>query len=268
MSQEPQNQTHYDQSALHGGAGNQIAPRRNPMPRRYHDDYEQDNYYPRRRFRLPAALNTFLSIGFAATVFFGMEAIAPDRIKPSTLVGTYDGRVEAAVVSAVKASELRQQAVIEDYMAQLRVYADQNNENYKTLLKTYADNYSALYERGKIVAEAAMRMQTAYQQQRMELSTRFNSADIGVSQIATIIGRGMNIFEAGSGDAALDYAKNIQTEVIGEFTEDAKGGSATSIVDWDVSVPPPETIFERLESVRPMALPAPPRFYSTLDQNK
>lgn len=265
MSESIKTQTFYDQTALHGGADNQITVRCNNVPRRFDDEYDPSDYRPKRRFHIPAVVNSGLSILFAGALFFGMEAVAPERLRPSTLVGTYEGRVESAVASAVKASELRQQAVIEDYMAQLRVYAEQNNEHYKAIMLTYADNYRAVYDRGKIVAQAAVQMQTEYQRQRMALSTQFNSADIGVSQMATIIGRGMNLFEAGAGDAALNYANNIKTEVIGEFTEDAKSGSATSIVDWDVSVPPPDTILERMESLKPMPLPVPPRFQSSLE---
>ena len=265
MSGDSQTETYYDQSALHGSADNQIVVRQPQMPRRYDDEYDRSHYRPKRRFRIPAIFNSALSIMLAGAIFFGAEALAPERLRPSTLVGTFEGRVEGAVASAVKASELRQQAALEDYMAQLRVYAEQNNEHYKAIMLTYADNYRAVYDRGKIVAQAAVQMQTEYQRQRMSLSTQFNSADIGVSQMATIIGRGMNLFEAGAGDEALNYANNIKTEVIGEFTDDAKSGSATSIVDWDVSVPPPDTILERMESLKPVPLPIPPRFQSSLE---
>lgn len=265
MSGENKNQTYYDQAALHGSAANQVAVRHGNVPRHFDDEYERSYYRPKRRFHIPAIVNSGLSILFAGILFFGAEALAPERLRPSTLVGTYEGRVEGAVASAVKASELRQQAALEDYLAQLRVYVEQNNEQYKNIMLVYADNYRAVYERGKIVAQAAVQMQTEYQRQRMALSTQFNSADIGISQIATIIGRGMNLYEDGAGDNALNYAKNIKTEVVGELTEDAKSGSATSVVDWDTSVPSPDQMIERLESFKPMPIPAPPRFQSSLD---
>ncbi len=124
MSGDNQNQTYYDQSALQGSADNQIVVRQPQMPRRYDDEYDRSHYRPKRQFRIPAIVNSALSIMLAGAVFFGMEAVAPERLRPSTLVGTFEGRVEGAVASAVKASELRQQAAFEDYMAQLRVYAD------------------------------------------------------------------------------------------------------------------------------------------------
>jgi len=115
------------------------------------------------RFQIPSILKTASVFVLGALALASAEKYAPDTWRPSTIIGTYDARI----TSAVKAAELNQQARFEAWAAQVKVASDQNAEAYRAAMNASVANYQAGYDRAKIYAEAATRMQGQYAQMRI-----------------------------------------------------------------------------------------------------
>ncbi|MPT47983.1 MAG: hypothetical protein E2598_06125 [Sphingobium sp.] len=79
---------------------------------------------PRRGFAIPSIVKTSAAFLMAGGVFFAAEAYAPPQYRPSTIMGTYDARVTAAV----KASELQQQVNIELWSASAKIAIAQHEQ--------------------------------------------------------------------------------------------------------------------------------------------
>lgn len=211
--------------------------------------------YPyRERFRLPAIVNTALTLVVAGAVFFGAERFAPEAYKPSTLVGGY----EAGVETQIKAAELNEQARFAAYEAELRLAVEMQAKQNELVLQGVLQNYQALYERGRMMAEAAMRIQTQYISTRMSQQSEIQSADMGIISMSTLIGRALNLVEPGAGDQALAYAGTLSEGVIEGMADATREGAKVDLTDWNVGVIPPEAIKAELARVVPPRLPTPP----------
>ncbi len=153
---------------------------------------------PRRRFQIPSILKTAFIFLLGALALAGAEKYAPDEWRPSTIVGTYDARI----TSAVKAAELNQQARFDAWAAEARIATDQNAESYRAMMNAMIANYQASYDRGRIYAEAATRMQGQYAAMRMNQVNAQSGSETGIINLVRMIGHGANALEAGSGNGA------------------------------------------------------------------
>ena len=124
------------------------------MPQDQRGSYQQPRYgYPpyKEPFRLPAVVNTILSIGFAAVIFFGAQRFAQHDFRPSTMIGGF----EAEVSEQLKAAELNQQAKMANYEAEVKVAVETQAKQNEMMLQAILQHYVALYDRAKTMTEAA-----------------------------------------------------------------------------------------------------------------
>jgi hypothetical protein len=219
--------------------------------------YRNHAYYPepyRRSFRLPAILNTGLTIVFAAACFFGMERFAPHDLKPSTLVGGFESSVGAQMAAA----ELEQKARFAAYEGEMKLAVETQAKQNEMLLQSILQHYQAVYDRAKMMTEAANTYQGKYLDARIRQVDAVQSTDTAVVSIARLAGRGLNLLEPGSGDEALEYADNITEVLEAGLTEAAQQGVQIDLSDWDYGIPPPSEIKAQLASVPKVKLPKPP----------
>lgn len=242
------------------------------------DDFDQDRdaglyrphaYYPepyRRSFRLPAILNTALTIVFAAACFFGMERFAPHDLKPSTLVGGF----ESSVGAQLKAAELNEQARFTAYEGEMKLAVETQAKQNEMLLQSILQHYQAVYDRAKMMTEAANTYQGKYLDARIRQVDAIQSTDTAVVSIARLAGRGLNLLEPGSGDEALEYADNITEGLEAGLTKAAQEGVRVDMTGWNYGIAAPTEIQAMMASVKPTQLPKPPnlaRHYQSTPQS-
>jgi len=235
-----------------GGARQAGSPENLPVEsrRRYVETFDE----PRRRFQIPSILKTASVFVLGALALASAERYAPDTWRPSTIIGTYDARI----ASAVKAAELNQQARFDAWAAQVKVASDQNAEAYRAAMNASVANYQATYDRAKIYAEAATRMQGQYAQMRMNQVNAQTGAETGIINMVKMIGYGMNALEAGSGDQALAYTEEMSRDVSNRMTQAAMEGARIDVTGWDTNLPSPETVRAELRRYQPVPIPPPP----------
>jgi hypothetical protein len=209
---------------------------------------------PRRRF-VPSILKTGASFLLAAGLFFGAEAFAPPAMRPSSLMGTYEARVQ----SAVKAAELTQQARYEDWAAEVRVRVAQQSEQFRAVNQGVIARYQATFDRGRMLAEATARIQSQYVGARMAQAQAMQGSDLAVVNMARLFGRIANLVDSGSGDPAMAYAGNLGNELSRELTQAATQGVTISVEGWDTGLASVEELRRDIEAVRPITIPPPPR---------
>ena len=208
----------------------------------------------RRRFEIPSILKTGIAFVFATGVFFSCEAYAPPEFRPSTIMGTYDSRVTAAV----KASELQQQAKFESWSANVKLAVSQHEQEYKAATDGVLGNFSAAYERNKVVKSALMQMQNGYVQQVMGQVVARQQTDNSVINLARLWGRFSNAIDEGSGNSSLAYANNVGSELSDELLRATRAGVQVDLNDEDDPLPTPAEVRTELAKIKPLQLPPPP----------
>jgi hypothetical protein len=201
------------------------------------------NDEPLRRFQIPSILKTAFVFLLGALALAGAEKYAPDTWRPSTIVGTYDARI----TSAVKAAELNQQARFDVWAAEVRIATEQNAEAYRAAMNASVANYQAVYDRTRIYAEAATRMQGQYAQMRMNQVNAQSGSENGIINLVRLFGYGANALEAGSGDDALAYSEAMSRNLSDRMTQ-----------GWDTNLPSPESVRAELSRYQPVRIPPPP----------
>jgi hypothetical protein len=219
----------------------------------YAPPYGQPPY--KQPFRLPAIINTGLTMAFAAALFFGAERYAPHDLKPSTMVGGF----EASVGAQMKAAELNEQARFAEYEAQVKLAVETQAKQNEMLLQAILQNYQAVYDRARLMTEAANNYQGKYLEARIAQTNAVQSSDTSIVTMSTLIGRGLNLIEPGSGDAALEYADNLTEGLEAGLTQAAQEGVRVDLTDWYYGLPSPDQVKAQLASVPAVKIPKPPK---------
>jgi hypothetical protein len=209
---------------------------------------------PKRGFRIPSILKTASVFALGALALAGAEKYAPDDWRPSTIVGTYDARI----TSAVKAAELNQQARLDAWAAEARIATEQNAESYRATMNAIIANYQASYDRGRVYAEAATRIQGQYATMRMSQVNAQSGSETGIINLVRMIGHGANALENGSGNDALAYSDAMSRDLSNRMTQAAMEGSRIDVTGWDTGLPSPESVRAELGRFRPVPIPPPP----------
>ena len=209
---------------------------------------------PKRRFVIPSILKTTATFGVAAGLFFAAEAYAPPEYRPSTSFGTYEARVAAAV----KASELQQQLKLEAWSANVKLAVAQHEQQYRSINDGVLNNFTAAYDRNKVMQSAIMQMQNGYVQQVMGQVIVRQQTDNSIINLARFWGRIANGLEEGAGDSALQYADNLGSELSSELLRATRAGVQVNLTDEDNPLPTPAEVRAELAKVKPLELPPPP----------
>lgn len=211
---------------------------------------------PRRGFAVPSIVKTTAAFLIAGGLFFAAEAYAPPQYRPSTTTGTYDARVAAAV----KASELQQQSKLELWATTAKLAIAQHEQQYKAATDGVLGNFSAAYEKNKIMTSAITQMQHSYLQQAMGQVIAQQQTDNSVVNLTRLWGRVANAFEEGAGDPALNYAENLGTELSNELLAATRAGVQVDLTDTENPLPTPEEVRAELAKIKPLELPPLPKF--------
>lgn len=206
------------------------------------------------RFRVPSIIKTAAVFMTGAAMLFTWETYAPEGYRISTFMGTYDARIAAAV----KAAELQQQSRYEVWAADVKLAADQQSEQYKAVTQGVLQNYSATYDRGKILTQAAVELQGRYASTLMSQKTQEQGMDLGIINLMRGWGRFANGLENGAGNNALEYADNLSRTLQGEITDAARQGAGTPVVAWDTGIASPSDVAATLATIKPLRIPPPP----------
>ena len=201
---------------------------------------------------VPSIFKTGVTFLVAGTLFFGSEIILPENFKPSTLVGTYDARVNAAV----KVAELQQQAEYEGWAVRYKTTYDQNLEQYKAATQGVLRNYDASYQLNYTVMTGYIQLHQQYKGVLYSYTQQTQSADMGLSNMSTGWGRILNLLEPGAGDSALNYADNLKSGMKSELREAAADDFPLELKDWQSKLASPAEVRASLENI-PL-LPPPP----------
>ncbi|OYU75725.1 MAG: hypothetical protein CFE32_13165, partial [Alphaproteobacteria bacterium PA3] len=228
-----------------GAAQINRVPQQQPTRAMPQDAYGGQHYAPpygyppyKQPFRMPAIINMGLTIIVAAALFFGAQQYAPHDLKPSTMVGGF----EAEVGAQMKAAELNEQARFAAYEAEVKLAVDTQAKQNELMQQAILQNYQAVYDRAKIMTEAANNFQGKYLDARIAQQTAVQSADTGIVSISKLIGRGLNLWEPGSGEAALDYAENLPEGLETGLPQAAQEGVRVDLTDWYYGLPSPDQV--------------------------
>jgi hypothetical protein len=211
---------------------------------------------PRRGWTIPSVIKTAFSFLLMGLLFFAAEAYAPAQYRPSTIMGTYDARVAAAV----KASELEQQAQLELWSAEAKLAVAQHEQQYRAATDGVLTNFTAAYEQNRVVKSAMMQMQHSYVQQAMGQVIARQGTDNTVINLTRLWGRFANGLERGSGDAALQYADDLGSELANELLVATRAGVQVDLSEDENPLPTPDEVRAELARIRPFELPPMPRF--------
>lgn len=189
-----------------------------------------------------------------AAAFYSAEMFAPLEYRPSTFTGTYSGRYAAEI----KAHELETQAEFEDWAAEVRVSAEQQQEQYRATAQSMLQNYQATYDRTKIFADATARLQQAYVQQSMDVARSQQSMDVTVVNFARLFGRLAGLADPELGQSAIDYADSIGGQLQDELDRSVIEGVTVDVAGWDIDLASPQDVQSAFENIAPITFPDPP----------
>lgn len=189
-----------------------------------------------------------------AAIFYAAEMFAPLEYRPSTFTGTYSGRYAAEI----RAHELETQAEFEDWAAEVRVSAEQQQEQYRVVAQSVLQNYQATYDRTKIFADATARLQQAYVQQSMDVARSQQSMDVTVVNFARLFGRLAGLADPELGQSAIDYADDIGSQLQDELDRSVTEGVTVDVEGWDIDLAPPTEVQSAFENIAPITFPDPP----------
>jgi hypothetical protein len=210
----------------------------------------------RRRRRIPSSVQTAITVVICGGVFFAAVRFAPEGWRPQDFTGEYIGDV----AGEVKANEAAIQAQLDAYTNEVRAAVEQQNIRYNRVSEGVIQFYKASYDLNQTQMDAANRIRGAYVERQMGQTVQGNGVNLGVASIAEILGQAQNIFEPGSGDAALTEARR-QREIASSRLEETAIESANVYVSSYVNqLPSAEVIRRELESIPTIQLPPPPRF--------
>lgn len=212
-------------------------------------------FHTERRPLIPGFVKTAATVAVAAAAFFAVETFAPSAYKPSTLVGSYDARIQAAV----RAAELQQQTEYEAWLEQVRLVNAQNLESYRANNQAALGYYQASYDRARVYAEATARMQGDLANAQIRLSSQTRGGERSLVNLSRTFGQIVNVLSPGAGDGAIQYGDELASALSADLNQAALSGTTISVEGWNANLPSPQAVQEELSRIEPLPLPEMPR---------
>lgn len=209
---------------------------------------------PRRGFGIPSIVKTSAAFLLGGAVLFGLEAQGPVEFRPSTLMGTYDSRVE----EQVKAAEMRVQGRYEGWAAQVKASAEQNVEQYKAKTNGFIAAYQGGLDRAKTYAQLTGQLQSQLTQAQLNRTSGEQAGEVGIISFGRIIGIVANGFQPGAGDGLMDWAGDNSDRLRRELDDAVMNGQRVSIEGWDTGLPSAAELQRQLDEVEPLKVPPMP----------
>lgn len=122
----------------------------------------------KRKFRIPAAANTAITVIICGGIFFAAVRFAPEGYRPQDFTGEYIGDVSGEV----KENEGAVDAEVQAYVNGLRAAYEQRNAQYARIVEGYLEAYKAAVAVNQMQLEAANRLRGAYVERQMGQSAQ------------------------------------------------------------------------------------------------
>lgn len=209
---------------------------------------------PPRRRRVPAVVQAALVSITTAGLFIAMEVLAPIPLKPSTWLGSYNGRLMAEA----NAHQLETHAKYEAWAKRVELSVAQQNEAYRTNLQAIGVSYQMAHERARMFADATSRIQQDYLHQRMAQTQSIQSGDLAVINLARIFGDIAVFVDPNAAQVAHDYADTISDRLKKELDEAVQTGVTVKVEGWDLNLPQPAEVMAKINAVPPLTIPPLP----------
>jgi hypothetical protein len=230
------------------------APRASGTGPVHHDDREPAA--ARRRFRIPSVVKTAALIIICGAAFFGAERYAPVEYRPSTLVGSYEGHVDAAIKAALN----EQQARFDAWATEVRTVYANSLDQYRLASQGVLSYYQASYQRTQLYAQATTDLQKMFQGALYQLNMQTRGGDLAAINMAKIFGHIGNALKPGSGDDALRWAQRESQKLARELMAAASSGVTVNVDGWDAGLPAPDEVQKALGRIKALKLPPMPDF--------
>ncbi|MCW2368826.1 hypothetical protein [Sphingobium sp. B11D3D] len=236
----------YEGAAAQASAPQEVLPPLTPMP----------HYYmapPKRG--ISAVLMAFVASVGTLGVVISLEMAAPTDWKPSSVFGSYNGRLAAEI----KAHDLETQAEYQNWAQGVQLSVNQQVDAYRTKIQAVGGHYQAAMERAQMFAGSTARMQEAYLQQKMGQVIAQQGGDYTVINMARILGDLFSIGDEQTGRQIHAYADNISDRLNRELNQAVQSGVLIKVDGWDTNLPSPYEVQAELANVPPIQLPPLPR---------
>ena len=209
---------------------------------------------PRRGFAIPSIVKTSAAFLLGGAVLFGLEARGPFELRPSTLMGTYDSRIE----EQVKAAELRVQGRYEAWSSLVKASAEQKIDQYKSKTQSVITTYQAGIDRAKIFAQLTGQLQSQLAGAQLSRVGGQQAGEVGMISMGRVFGDLMNVFDEGSGDPFHHWAENTHKRLEAELEDAVLKGATVAIDGWDTGLPPVSELQGQLDAIEPLKVPPMP----------
>ena len=210
----------------------------------------------KRKFRLPAAANTALTIIICGSAFFAAVAFAPEGWRPQDFTGQYVGDV----AGEVKANEAAIDSELQAYVNGVRAAYEQRSAQYGRIAEGYLEAYKASVALNQQQMDAANRLRGSFVDRQMGQTVQSNGTNLSIANLTEMFGSLQNFVEPGSGDAALSEAQRQREIAAGRLQDTATTSANVDLSGYVNQLPSADALRRQLDSIPPLDLPPPPRF--------
>ena len=181
---------------------------------------------------------------------------APEGYRPQDFTGEYIGDV----AGEVKENEGAVDAEVQAYVNGLRAAYEQRNAQYARIVEGYLEAYKAAVAVNQMQLDAANRLRGAYVERQMGQSAQSSGTNVGIANMAELVGNVQNWLEPGSGDTALAEAERQRGIASGRLEDAALASANVDLTGYVNALPSEDALRQRIDALPPIDLPAPPRF--------
>lgn len=210
----------------------------------------------KRKFRIPAALNTAITVVVVGGLFFAAVRFAPEGWRPQDFTGEYLGDV----TGEVKENEGAVDAEVQAYVNAVRAAYEQRNAQYARIVEGYLEAYKAAVAINQMQLDAANRLRGAYVERQMGQSAQASGANVGLANGAEALGTVLNWLEPGTGDNVLAEAERQRGIASGRLEDAAVTSAKIDLTGYVNALPSEDALRHRIDALPPIDLPPPPRF--------
>lgn len=210
----------------------------------------------KRKFRIPAALNTAITVIVVGGLFFAAVRFAPEGWRPQDFSGEYIGDV----AGEVKESEGAVDAEVQAYVNGLRAAYEQRNAQYGRIVEGYLEAYKAAVAINQMQLDAANRLRGAYVERQVGQAAQATGANVGIANGAEALGTVLNWLEPTSGDTVLAEAERQRNIASGRLEDAAVTSANVDLTNYVNALPSEDALRQRIDSLPPIELPPLPRF--------
>jgi hypothetical protein len=210
----------------------------------------------KRKFRVPAALNTVITVFVCAVFFVLAMRLAPEGFRPQDIAAEY----ASEIAGEVKEDEGAVDAEVQAYVNGLRAAYEQRNAQYARIVEGYLEAYKAAVAVNQMQLDAANRLRGAYVERQMGQSAQASGTNVGIANMAELVGNVQNWLEPGSGDTVLAEAERQRGIASGRLEDAALASANVDLTGYVNALPSEDALRQRIDALPPIDLPPPPRF--------